>query len=363
MSLLIKNGIVIPMEDKRIINKGAVFVNEDRIIEVGKTNVLEKKYRAEQVIDASWKLVLPGFIDAHDHIDGMVLARNVGVDLPLVEMLQTIKWPLLTNMGETDFYLGSLIGYIDRIRTGATTIANNYYGPKGLNTDGVAQAALDSGARVLLVWEYSDSQASPGHPPEEFLWSQKEVLNEYSRLFRQWHHKGEGKLTVWGSPVDLPICSPETIIKVAALVRKYGSGLQTHADESKEEIAMVKKKFNGLSYLEVFHNLGVLNTLFSAAHCVWINPQEIKYLRQAGASVVHNPLSNNYIAGGIAPIATMLQKGVNVALGADGYMGMIEEMRHAINLQRIKMKNNPRSKRVLFYQHLNRRFFQNLLIA
>jgi cytosine/adenosine deaminase-related metal-dependent hydrolase len=91
-------------------------------------------------------------------------------------------------------------------------------------------------------------------------------------------------------------------------------------------------------------NLGLLSMRFSGAHGVWLDPREIDVVAAAGASIVHNPASNLKLGSGIAPVAEMKRRGVNVALGTDGgdtsdTYSIFDQMRLAAFLSRVNTKN------------------------
>ena len=67
--MFIKNGLVITLDpERRVISDGAVAIQGNRIVAVGKTGVLEKTYGSDEAIDASRKIVMPGLVNAHNHI-------------------------------------------------------------------------------------------------------------------------------------------------------------------------------------------------------------------------------------------------------------------------------------------------------
>jgi 5-methylthioadenosine/S-adenosylhomocysteine deaminase len=108
LSILIQNGTILTLDkNNRIINNGAVFIDEGKIIEVGKTEEVSKKHKPEKILDAKWKLIMPGFINAHTHIV-YGLMKGLGSDLVLLEWLKRFTWPYLANINEDDAYFATL---------------------------------------------------------------------------------------------------------------------------------------------------------------------------------------------------------------------------------------------------------------
>ena len=105
VSLLIKNGLIITVDkNRRIIKDGAIAIDNNKIVDVGKTDAIEKKYSAEKIIDAKGNIVMPGLINTHVHI-WQELGKGLGTDVELYTWLNT-AWRLLQeNMNSQDYYL------------------------------------------------------------------------------------------------------------------------------------------------------------------------------------------------------------------------------------------------------------------
>jgi 5-methylthioadenosine/S-adenosylhomocysteine deaminase len=316
LSILIKNGIIVTVnENDQIIKNGALYVENDRIVDLGRTRDITKKHRADKVIDARKKLVMPGLINAHTHMVDS-LARGLGADMALLDWLKDFLWPFFAEVTEDDAYAGALLGCLEAIKSGCTFVAENYYPPRERkhNIDRIAEAIDESGIRGTLIRGYHDRK---GMVPEVFIEDDDEVVREYDRLIRTWHKKANGRIMTWVSPVNLPFSSLESIVKLHELAEKYEVGLHTHLSESKGEVELIRKEY-GKDYVEVFNDLGVLGPKFQGAHAVWVSDKEIALLAKTNSRVIHNPTSNMYLASGTAPVPQMLKAGVTVALGTDG---------------------------------------------
>ncbi len=336
MSILIRNGTVVTMEHE-VITDGAIFIVDDRVVEVGRTDVVVKKYKtADEVIDARGKLVLPGFINAHDHTDGDRLMRGFGIDVMVaVEYFRKYKWPMLMEMKDEDFYRGALVGYIENIKSGVTLVADNYYTVRGGLADGVPEAAQKVGIRSVLVRGYHDLA---GRIPDEFIESTDSLPKTYSDLFRKWHNSVGGMIKVWIGPVNLLYCTAKSVTELNDLAKQYGSGLHSHVAEDRLGAKEIKERF-GKGYIESLYEMGVLGPRFQAAHCIWVSEEEISLLHKTRTTVVHNPVGNMMLCAGVAPVTKMRDFGVNVALGGDTKSDIISSMRFAACLQKISAMN------------------------
>jgi 5-methylthioadenosine/S-adenosylhomocysteine deaminase len=229
-----------------------------------------------------------------------------------------------------------LLSFLENLRLGNTLVVDNFYAPgarKG-NADQVARAAEQAGIRAVLARCYV---SRVGRLPVEFVESSDQVVQEYERLIHTWHNRANGRLQVWTAPVTLPSCTSESIVRVHELAEHFGVGMHTHCAETLESVEMVRKQY-GKSFVQVFHELGVLGPAFHSVHSVWLSDSELRLLRDAGAQVVHNPVANMLLAEGIAPVPKMRRLGIGVALGTDApnnSQDMVQSMKAAVLLQRV----------------------------
>jgi 5-methylthioadenosine/S-adenosylhomocysteine deaminase len=316
MSLLLKNGTIITLNNKdRIIQDGAVYVERNKIIDVGSTSRVVRERNADHVIDARNQLILPGLINAHAHLSD-ILVRGLGSDLPLLTWLKRLIWPFFAEAKAEEIFYGELLGCLEAIESGTTSVIENYYPhrEKGRNIDHVGKAFQEAGLRAVLARGYHDRA---GMIPDYFVEGEEEVLREYRRIIRNWNGGADDRIRVCVSPVDLLFCTPSSIKTIYEMARQNEITMHSHVAESISEVNLVKKEY-GNGYIEVLNKLGVLGPHFQAAHSVWVDEGEMDILAQTGTVVVHNPASNMYLGSGIAPIPRMIRKGVNVALGTDG---------------------------------------------
>ncbi|HID60297.1 MAG TPA: N-ethylammeline chlorohydrolase, partial [Hadesarchaea archaeon] len=127
---------------RRVFESGSVAIDGNKIVSVGK----EYKEKADVIIDARGKVVLPGLINAHTHLS-MTLLRGAADDMPLMGWLKTKIWPVEKNLKPEDCYTGALLGCLEMIKSGTTCFADQYF-----HMDRVAQAVEESGIRGMLSY-------------------------------------------------------------------------------------------------------------------------------------------------------------------------------------------------------------------
>lgn len=330
---LITHGTIVTVNGSRqIISDGAVLVEDGRITRIGPTAEISAS-GVDTVIDARGKIAIPGFINAHTHTAYYIM-RGLGMDRILLEWLQETVWPWLIAMDEEDAYVASLLGYVECLRSGTTSLIDNQnyptYHPQ--HYDAAARAATASGLRVTFACGFSDIRFVS---PPDFISTPEVIEAECRRMIGNWH--GNGRIQVVVSPINLLYCSPEAIRRALGVMRDTGVGMHTHVAESKQEFqAMVDRLGHG--YIEAFAEMGALGEFFQSVHSVWISDHEIELLARAGASVIYNPTANMLLASGIAPVTKLQAAGVNVALGTDNPNNnndMLEAMKFAGLLQKV----------------------------
>lgn len=318
--ILIKDGYIITMDaQRRILERGSVAIEGDKITAVGK----DVQERADTVIDARGKAVLPGLINAHTHLS-MTLLRGVADDMPLMEWLETKIWPIEKNLTAQDSYLGALLGCLEMIKSGTTCFADQYFFMQD-----VARAVEEAGLRAMLSYGIIEMDDPKRRESE---------LRAGEKLVKTCQGAAGGRIQTMFGPHAAYTCSPECLIQVKELAKKYKVGIHTHISETQDEVDKITKKY-GKRPVEHLDSIGFLGPEVLVAHCIWLTEKEIAVIRKQGVKPVHNPVSNMKTASGVAPVPEMLAAGIPVALGTDGAasnnsLDMFSEMKFAALLSK-----------------------------
>jgi 5-methylthioadenosine/S-adenosylhomocysteine deaminase len=235
-----------------------------------------------------------------------------------------------------DMRLASLLGLVENLRCGATGVAQHHKLTAGpAYADAVAEAAQAVGVRLQLArgWVDLDAAAEPVDA----------IFAEAKRLYERWHGQAWGRITVAFGPMAAWRCSDETLRTTVELARHWGLPTHIHVAEARDEIELMQRR-NGLRHIEWLDNLNLLGPDFQLVHCVQVTETEIDLIAASGATVVHCPVSNMFLASGMAPITTMLARGIPVALGTDGpashnSQDILETMKVAALLAKIESSN------------------------
>ncbi len=299
--MLIKNGLIMTMDPaNRIIKNGFLSVENGKISAIGES---AKAPKDDHVIDASGKLVMPGMVNTHTHLS-MTLFRGYVDDLAFWEAWPKKIWPREKLLTPKDVYYGSLLGCIELIESGTTTFNDMYFFPEE-----TAKAVEETGLRSVL-----STPAFDFYRAED---TEKQTADTENAIKSITALKNERIIPAVG-PHAIYSCSEKLLNNVKSLSERNGAIIHAHVSETKKEVddSVEKNKKTPVKYLD---SLGLLNKKTIAAHCCWVNDEDVEILSRKNASVSHCPVSNMKLASGrIAPIAKLIKAGVNVTLGTDG---------------------------------------------
>jgi 5-methylthioadenosine/S-adenosylhomocysteine deaminase len=335
VEMLIKNGTVITMDStRRMIENGAVAIQDKRILDVGPTDELERRYKAEEVIDAAGMLVLPGLINAHAHaFDSLI--RGVGDDMALVEVHEKIfnptGWHPRAAVNPKHVYCGSLLSCLEYIKTGSTCVVNQNTQPQE-----TAKAVEQAGIRGVLAPIMMDSWIYEEKP---LAIDRAAVIAENAKFIKSWHGKADGRIRCMFGPANELTVSKELLEETAKLALEQGVGVYIHLAETHEEVELAKRIY-GKRSIEAAFEAGLLRRGTVIGHCCWPSEREIILLAKSGATVAHTPTAEMKLSDGLTPVPRLLAAGANVALGTDsaqcnGSNDMMQELKVVALLHKV----------------------------
>lgn len=309
--LLIENAYVLTMDNADTIHTpGWVCVEGDRISAVGEGQApLDLASRAIRTIDGTRMAVLPGLVNGHTHLS-QTFVRGLADDKSLLAWLRQVMWPIQAAITPEDMRLASLLGLVENLRCGVTAVVQHHkIVATSAHVDATAQAADHVGVRMVLARGWIDLGDS-GESPDA-------IVTEMARLRERWSGAAGGRITVGFGPLAPWRCSDATMRRTVALAREWGVPTHIHVAETVDEIEMLRER-TGLRHVEWLHSVDALGPDVHLVHSVWLDDDELDLIAESGAVVVHCPVSNMYLASGVAPVGKMLERAIPVALGSDG---------------------------------------------
>jgi cytosine/adenosine deaminase-related metal-dependent hydrolase len=163
-------------------------------------------------------------------------------------------------------------------------------------------------------------------------------IQESVDLLAKWNLYDNGRIRYAFSPRFVISCTEQLLKEVRGLSIEYDVKVHTHASENQEEIKIVLEE-TGMRNIVYLDHLGLANERLILAHCVWLDENEKRIIKERGIHVSHCPGSNLKLASGVADTKGLLDMNVSLSLGADGApcnnnLDMFNEMRLAALLQK-----------------------------
>lgn len=343
-SILLKNIDLIATfnDDRQVIRNGWILIN-DQQIEALASHANISAPDADQTIDLSGYLVMPGMINTHHHLFQCLL-RNIPAmqDVSLFSWLHTL-YLLMSEVRDEDQYFATMLNHAELLLSGCTTnVDHSYIHVNDMQFDTQIKAAQEIGIRFHLArGSFSIGQSKGGLPPDHIIEKEDDILADTERLIKTWHDPKPYAMT----RIDNAPCSPFSVSsnlmrESIELARKYGAGNHTHLAECPEDDAYMIKTY-GKSSVHVAEDWGWTGPDVWYAHGVILSDEEIEILGKTRTAVSHCPNSNMYTAAGVCRVRDLLINGATVGIGVDGSAAnnssnMMHEVRNAMLLQRVK---------------------------
>ena len=336
--MLITNANIITWESpNRILQNHAIYIEGDRIKEIGAAKTLKAKYPKAKPSDANGQYVMPGGICAHTHFYG-AFARGMAIPGPaprdFPEILKKLWWPLDRSLDAEAVRYSALVSLIDAIKHGTTTLIDHHASPNFIDgsLDVIADAVDKSGLRGVLCYEVTDrdgvDKANAG-------------INENVRFLKRLASDPHPRLAAtFGLHASLTLSGGTLQACRAAVPEGTGFHVHTAEHESDEYDSLSKSNMRVIDRL-LKHN--ILGPKTITAHGVHFDAREMEILKETDTWLSHQPRSNMNNAVGVAQIESMMRLGIKVCLGNDGFTNsMWDEWKAAYLLHKIENRDPRR---------------------
>ncbi len=345
MKKLLKNiHTLATMNDDNLTIAGAYILVEDNVIrEVGSGDPPETCH-ADEVIDLSKHVVLPGLVNTHHHLY-QSLFRNVRevASAKLFDWL-TYLYRLWEKLDDEAIAVSTRIAVYEMMKSGVTTTTDMLYlHPRDRNNfiDTEIEAAKECGVRFHPTrGSMSLSEKDGGLPPDSVVQTHDQIVEDSIRVIEKYHDPAKFSML----RIALAPCSPfsvteSSLIDTVKLAEEYDVLLHTHLAETKDEEEFCRKT-RGLRPVDYMDNVGWLNPRVWFAHVVWVDDADIGKLKASDCGIAHCPSSNMRLGSGVSPVRKMLNTKLRIGLAVDGSASndtgnMLLEVRNMLLLQRV----------------------------
>jgi 5-methylthioadenosine/S-adenosylhomocysteine deaminase len=281
-----------------IANHQDIVIRGNRIAEIRPTG--QPPEPGLEVIEARHQLAMPGLINTHSHVP-MVLFRGLAEDVTFERWFNEFIWPLESNLTEEAVYWGMLLGLIEMIEGGVTTVADHYF-----FMDQAARAVDEAGTRAHLGWAVFSSRGMG-------------VLDETAAFVERWKGGAGGRITTCMAPHAPYTCDDGFLRASVEHARRLGVGIHIHAaEEMGQTTASLEKR--GMTPIKVLEDTGILSVPTLIAHGCGLLPEDVERLaRYRGhVGIAHAPKTYLKLAMGVTPIRALRKAGIPVGLATDG---------------------------------------------
>jgi 5-methylthioadenosine/S-adenosylhomocysteine deaminase len=304
--ILIVGGTLLTLSPpQEVIEDAVVGIRDGKIALVTRrVSLTDPVGEAREVIDGAGCIVMPGLVNVHTHL-AMTCFRGLADDLPLMTWLNQHIFPAEARfIDRRSVHAGSMLAMAEMILSGTTTFCDAYF------FEGeVGRAAIAAGMRGVIAQGFIDF-------PTPDLPAQSSKADIAARFIERWRDVSPliTPALVCHSPYT---CTPETLRTIKEVANRTGVTFQIHLAETREEVTLVRERY-GRNPARHLGEIGLLDENTIAAHCIWLDEEELDLLAAARVKVAHDPESNMKLGAGIAPIPEMLRRGIEVGLGTDG---------------------------------------------
>lgn len=335
--LLIGNGPVFTRDNELpYLKNGAIAIENGSIIEVGSFDSLQARYPDAELLDAKGKIIMPGLINAHEHIYS-TFARGMSLDgkpnTNFLEILEGLWWRLDKALTIDDIRYSAYITLLDGVRYGVTTVYDHHASPNAVQGSlfTIADVAKEIGIRTSLAYEVSDRDG---------LEVTKAGIKENMEFIKYANHTDQDMVRgMFGLHAAFTL-SDESLQMCAEAMAGENAGYHVHVAEGIEDVWINLDRY-GKRPAERLNDFGMLSNESLAVHCIYLNKTEIETLKRNKTNLAHNPESNMGNAVGCSPVIHYMQEGLRVCLGTDGYTHDIMESVKVANIIHKHNLSNP----------------------
>jgi 5-methylthioadenosine/S-adenosylhomocysteine deaminase len=342
--IAIEHGLVLTMDRAgRVIEDGRVVVEGRDIVAVEQCSA-DPVSNCDVVIDATGKIVLPGLVNAHTHLC-MVFGRTIGPERRLLEWLDLLM-PMMAAMDDEALYVAELLGCVENIKNGNTSLVENIFMPPHVTADvedAAFRALRDSGLRGTVA-----RATEARHFDPRFCETAREQAERVGRLAGRWHGSEGGRLSLSIGPLLPWVMDEQGFRETRQVARDNGLSLHMHVAESPEFNLMIARHFGReIRQVELLEEVGCLGPDVQAVACSDVSPREIELLAASGTAVLFDPQTRLFWGTGFPPIRDFLTAGITCGVATNGAAAncgqdLFESMKYACATAKTAA-NDPRA--------------------
>lgn len=323
--------VVLPSTPRLSVRRADVLVDGDKICKICPPGTLSD-VNATKVIDGTNLVLMSGLINGHVHSWDHYLKGTIE-NLPMELAMAFIRPRKAVHLTPDQVYLRTMIGAIEAVRSGATTIVDDMSLGQHLDrehVDAAIQAYSDVGIRALIGFSMVDKAIVDSYHFTDICFSESlkselknlprpdgDALLDLVRSLAETNHPESSRVGVIVAPSAPHRCTDNFLVKCRDLSDDCNLPMMIHCQETRFQMVTCME-FYGKSLVSHLKEIGFLKPRTALIHSTWLSPEDISIIAETGASVQYNPWSNAVMGSGIAPVRECLDAGINLSIGTDG---------------------------------------------
>ena len=312
--LIVGSQVVTMNATRDIIRNGAVLIQGDRIVEVGKASDIAARHPQATRVGGDHFVVTPGLVNTHIHITGEPLTRGyVPDDTPFEENVFVWLCRLYSVYTAAEERLSAQLAAVEMLKSGTTTFleAGTIRFPDEV-IDGLVEVGI-RGRVGRWVWDL---------PPEPGVYRQstETAIGHLQRQLTDLKSVANDRIGTWSIVVGHTTCSDPLWRAARELATEHGVGMSFHMSPAKLDPDGFIAEFGQRPMIHL-DEIGVLAPDVAITHCVHVDANEIGAMAAARLSVVHCPTTALKVSYGVTQVGKMpemVEAGINVSIGTDG---------------------------------------------
>ena len=330
--VLLRGGIALTSDPAQpVIDDAVIGIRGDRLALVTSAAAAPPELTARRRVECAGRVITPGFVNVHTHAI-LTMARGMAEDMGFAPAY-TPGVPRGSDVRPDEARALARLGALEALLFGSTLINDTY-----VHAEETAEPMAEIGGRVFTCGRIHDvdfTRVADGHWEHDAAIGEQS-LSEAVRLAERWHGKAGGRIGVQLSPHAPDTCSEDLLRRVAETSRALGLRVNTHLAQSRVEVERVRAR-SGCHPAELLERCALLDDRLIAAHCIFLDDEQIRRVGSAGITVAHVP-KGNATGGMMAPTPALREAGARLALGTDNmHADMIEVMRWALGIARVQI--------------------------
>lgn len=312
--LIVGNGTLFTRDGLcPVILDGAVAMEGTKVKAVGDTAQLREAYPETEFLDAKGKVIMPAFINTHEHIYS-AMARGLSIKgyhpKGFLDVLEGQWWTIDRHLTLEQTRYSAVDTFISCIRNGVTTVFDHHasFGQIKGSLFTIGDVARELGVRACLCYEISDRDGKE---------KARESVEENVEFIR-YAQKDQSDMVAGMMGMHAQFTISDATMELAAASKPEGAGYHIHVAEGIEDLHDCLNKY-GKRIVDRLMDWGILGEQTLLGHCIYINGHEMELIQDTGTMVVHNPESNMGNACGCPPTMELVRRGILTGLGTDGY--------------------------------------------